>query len=77
MILSKNLEKEFDDIWKYHDHELFNDNFALDLEHVFKSNFKKLEDAIQDALELMNKLTKKFKDKEYEITQKFTEKAKY
>ena len=67
-----NLEPEFNKIWAYEQNENFDDDFVLKLEQAFQSNFEKLDNVVKELYEFISQQTKKFKDKEYQITQKFT-----
>ena len=70
----KELNERFNRIWNGDDDQTL-DDFALDLENALKEHFSKLEDAVSCFSKVMNMLTKTFKDKEYELTQKFTQKS--
>ena len=67
------LKPEFDKIWEYQDNENFDDDFVKDLENAFKDNFKLLESTVEELDIFTSKLTKKFRDKEYEITKDFAQ----
>ena len=69
----QNIQRKFDQIWNDEEDVTCDDDFVRDLEITFQENIEKLESAIKDAKDYMDMLTKKFRDKEYEITQKFTE----
>ena len=67
------LKPKFDKIWEYQDNENFDDDFVIDLENAFKDNFKLLESTVEELDIFTSKLTKKFRDKEYEITKDFAQ----
>ena len=67
------LELKFNKIWDQYCDETFDDDFAMESENILKDYYAKLENVTQELCEFMKKLTKKFKDKEQELKQKFTE----
>ena len=69
------LESKFNIILDQHNGNSLDDHLAKESSTPLKHYYLKLENAVQELSGFITDLTKKFRDKEYEITQKFTQKS--
>ena len=69
------LESKFNIILDQHNDNSLDDHLVKESSTTLKHYYLKLENAVQELSGFITDLTKKFRDKEYEITQKFTQKS--